>query len=341
MSAGNQRNPWKTVGLWVLLMVMFVAFYRFFSVPGDVRDLRSLTADVQSGNVASLRITPSSNESALQVQLQQGGSYEVAHLTLEQAFSVARDSEAPYTVASESSSFPTILIQWLPLVVMFLIFFAFVRSRTKNTYAGPTIDELKKARIDVVPPGAVESLTGLEVAKEQLAGVASRLSPSASGPRRVLLEGPPGSGKTALIRWVAAQHQLRRATLSGSDVTAVFVGIAPARVRRVFELAKENTPCLAVIEDLDGFASRRVVPSVGPSNVEEWAQTESVSALLELCRLLDEPLPAGVAFIATTNRLDRLDGALLRQGRFDLHLRVGPGDAAEVVELPRVPASAA
>lgn len=103
----------------------------------------------------------------------------------------------------------------------------------------------------------------------------------------------------------------------------MFVGIAAARIRRAFELAAAHAPCVLWLEDLDAMAARRAIPGEGKA-AEEGPLTEQVQGLLELCSILDgvREFPRGVFFVATSNRADRIDEAVIRPGRIDLRLEL-------------------
>ena len=139
-------------------------------------------------------------------------------------------------------------------------------------------------------------------------------------PKGVLLVGPPGTGKTLLARAVAGEAKVPFFSLSGSDFVEMFVGVGAARVRDLFQQAKQHAPCIIFIDELDAIGQKRSI-HLGAVN-DEREQT-----LNQLLAQMDGFEPnAGVIILAATNRPEVLDAALLRPGRFDRQVIVDTPD---------------
>jgi cell division protease FtsH len=137
-------------------------------------------------------------------------------------------------------------------------------------------------------------------------------------PKGVLLEGPPGTGKTLLARAVAGEAGVSFISVSGSEFVQMFVGVGAARVRELFENAKKHSPCVIFIDEIDAIGRKRGDLSIGGNN-EEREQT-----LNQLLTNMDGFTQSdSITVIAATNRIDILDKALTRSGRFDRKVRVG------------------
>jgi AFG3 family protein len=167
-------------------------------------------------------------------------------------------------------------------------------------------------------------LRGLDEERAMLRAAADGIKNRTPGPRRVLISGAPGTGKTELLRAAAADSGLKALVVAGSDFVEIFLGTGAKRVRELFEAAKKQQPVMVVIEDLDAIAKARI------HGAPERSTDERDQTLVELCQWLDglKKFPDRVLLVATTNRVDLLDPAITRPGRFELHLQLeGPAAA--------------
>ncbi len=182
-------------------------------------------------------------------------------------------------------------------------------------------------------------VAGADEAKEELVEVIDFLkTPARFGrlgaklPKGVLLVGPPGTGKTLLARAVAGEAGVPFFSISGSDFVEMFVGVGAARVRDLFEQAKQKAPCIIFVDELDALGKAR---GIGPVTHEEREQTLN-QLLVELDGF---DTRVGVILMAATNRPEILDPALLRAGRFDRHVLVDRPDRTARLEILKLHAA--
>merc|ERR1719253_729483 len=182
-----------------------------------------------------------------------------------------------------------------------------------------------KAEIQMIPDTGVtfEDVAGCDGAKLELAEVVDFLKQpevySANGcriPRGVILDGPPGTGKTLLAKAVAGEAGVPFISISGSEFVEMFVGVGASRVRDVFGQAKKNAPCIIFIDEIDAVGRQRGGGSGGGNDEREQTINQ---ILVEMDGFDGNP---GIITIAATNRIDILDAALLRPGRFDRKVTV-------------------
>lgn len=194
-----------------------------------------------------------------------------------------------------------------------------------------------KAKIDLTPVTNTKfsDVAGCDSAKIELEEVVDFLKNpdkytemGAKIPRGCLLNGPPGTGKTLLARAVAGEAGVPFISVSGSEFVQVFVGVGAARVRDMFKQARENAPCIIFIDEIDAVGRQR---GSGSSNDE---REQTLNQLLVEMDGFDGN--AGVITIAATNRVDILDEALVRAGRFDRKVEVGLPDARGRVDILKV-----
>lgn len=200
----------------------------------------------------------------------------------------------------------------------------------KGNSAGPNSSQMSKSGALVLEAGVCKTrfsdVAGCDEAKDELQEIVQYLlepgifqEMGAKIPKGVLLVGPPGTGKTLLAKAVAGEAKATFMSISGPNFVEMFVGIGAARVRDLFEQARKNVPCIIFIDEIDAVGRKR---SNAPNSNDERENTLN-QLLVELDGFAEV---AGIVVIAATNRLDILDPALIRPGRFDRHINVDPPD---------------
>jgi len=236
------------------------------------------------------------------------------------------------------------LTSLLPLLVVFAaMFILFMMMNNQNAGAGGnskmmnfgksrakmSTDENKKVTFD--------NVAGLREEKEELEEIVDFLrSPrkytklGARIPKGVLLVGPPGTGKTLLAKAIAGEAGVPFFSISGSDFVEMFVGVGASRVRDLFEEAKKNAPCIVFIDEIDAVARRRGTGMGGGHDEREQTLNQ---LLVEMDGF---GVNEGIIVMAATNRVDILDPAIMRPGRFDRKVHVGRPDIGDREEILKV-----
>ena len=239
------------------------------------------------------------------------------------------------------STFLRDLLSWIvPMAVFFFLWMFFIRRiADKQGLGGLTAIGRSKAKVYVEQDTKVtfDDVAGVEEAKEELKEVVDFLKdPKAHGrlgarvPKGVLLLGPPGTGKTLLARAVAGEAGVPFFSMNGSEFVEMFVGVGAARVRDLFEQARKSAPCIIFIDELDALGRARTLAPMGGHDEKE-------QTLNQLLVELDGFDPsAGIVLLASTNRPEILDPALLRAGRFDRHVLVDRPDRVGRIAILQV-----
>ncbi|KAJ0975310.1 hypothetical protein J5N97_017275 [Dioscorea zingiberensis] len=235
------------------------------------------------------------------------------------------------------------MVNWgFPLLLLGSLFF---RGSSVNTPGGPNLPfglGRSKAKFQMEPNTGVtfDDVAGVDEAKQDFQEIVEFLkSPEkfaaigARIPKGVLLVGPPGTGKTLLAKAIAGEARVPFFSLSGSEFIEMFVGVGASRVRDLFNKAKQNSPCLVFIDEIDAVGRQRGT-GIGGGN-DEREQTLN-QLLTEMDGFSGD---SGVIVIAATNRPDVLDAALLRPGRFDRQVSVGLPDVRGREEILKVHSS--
>ena len=219
----------------------------------------------------------------------------------------------------------------LPLLFIAGLFFFFQNSDNFSPNSGSSPMSLGKspARFDERPDTGISfnDIAGIDEAKAEFEEIVSFLKEperytlvGAKIPKGVLLVGPPGTGKTLLAKAIASEANVPFYSVAGSEFVEMFIGIGAARIRDLFKKASENTPCIVFIDEIDAVGRERGA-GIGGGN-DEREQTLN-QLLTEMDGFKENK---GVIVVGATNRVDILDAALLRPGRFDRQITVGLPD---------------
>jgi cell division protease FtsH len=234
--------------------------------------------------------------------------------------------------APQKSIFITIASNLLlPLIFIGSLIFFFQNSESFGGNSGSSPMNLGKspARFDQKPDTGIsfEDIAGIDEAKAEFEEIVSFLKEperytlvGAKIPKGVLLVGPPGTGKTLLAKAIANEANVPFYSVAGSEFVEMFIGIGAARIRDLFKKASENTPCIVFIDEIDAVGRERGA-GIGGGN-DEREQTLN-QLLTEMDGFKENK---GVIVVGATNRVDILDAALLRPGRFDRQITVGLPD---------------
>ncbi len=224
------------------------------------------------------------------------------------------------------SAFTETILYLLPILLFGLLFYLLI-SRQMRGSGGNPFSFGKSRAVRVEPNGknrkTFEDVAGIDEAREEVKEVVEFLrSPERAErlggrlPRGVLLIGPPGTGKTLLAKAIAGEANVPFFSISGSDFVEMFVGVGASRVRDLFEQAKSNSPCIIFLDEIDAVGRKRANDQ--PGSGQEAAQTLN-AILVEMDGFTSDDK---VIVMAATNRVDVLDPALLRPGRFDRRIHV-------------------
>ena len=223
----------------------------------------------------------------------------------------------------------TTLVPMLIVLAVGVFLFMMVNAQNANNGSGRMMNFGKsRARLSMGDKSITfVQVAGLTEEKEELEEIVDFLREpgkytkvGARIPKGVLLEGPPGTGKTLLAKAVAGEAGVPFFSISGSDFVEMFVGVGASRVRDLFEEAKKNSPCIVFIDEIDAVARRRGTGMGGGHDEREQTLNQ---LLVEMDGF---GVNEGIIVMAATNRVDILDPAILRPGRFDRKVTVGTPD---------------
>ncbi|WP_338771079.1 ATP-dependent zinc metalloprotease FtsH [Nocardia vulneris] len=340
----NRKTVFRTLAIVSGILLVIYAFSYFGN---DTRGWKNVDTSValsqltDKNNVKNVQIDD--REQQLRIELKNGNDatggqskiiakYPGGSETSSQVFDAVKNSGAPYnTVVKQESWLTQILLFVLPMIIL-LGLFIFVMARMQGGGRGGMMgfgkskakqlskDMPKTTFADVA--GADEAVEELYEIKDFLQNPVRYQALGAKIPKGVLLYGPPGTGKTLLARAVAGEAGVPFFTISGSDFVEMFVGVGASRVRDLFEQAKQNSPCIIFVDEIDAVGRQRGAGLGGGHDEREQTLNQ---LLVEMDGFGDR---TGVILIAATNRPDILDPALLRPGRFDRQIPVGNPDLA-------------
>ena len=336
---GFNLSFFLTLGLILLMM-----YFNKVNTTEENYTNGALVSDLAAGNVSSISIQPNEQTptGSARVVLK-GGEVKVLYAT---DVNELQDTLAMYGIDPMVKDVPqkgwfeeygmTLLMAFgVGLFVIYIMniqagggggsskMMNFGKSRAKMTHGDEKIN--------------LDSVAGLKEEKEDLEEIVEFLKePSkftnvgARIPKGVLLEGPPGTGKTLLAKAVAGEANVPFFSISGSDFVEMFVGVGASRVRDLFEDAKKNAPCIVFIDEIDAVARRRGTGMGGGHDEREQTLNQ---LLVEMDGFGTNE---GIIVMAATNRVDILDPAILRPGRFDRKITVGVPDVGGREEILKV-----
>src|SRR6201994_3372341 len=328
------RAPLLLIAVAVLIL-LFVLDYANSGSSYKQVDTSQIVAAINNGQVKSALITDKNQ--TIQITTKDGQQLEASWVTGQglQLQNALQDQAAKNNLPGgynvnipKSNALLDILPTAFIYLVIFLLFFFMLSqmqgggSRVMNFGKSKaklvTKDTPKTTFADVA--GADEAIEELQEIKEFLQAPAKFQAIGAKIPKGVLLYGPPGTGKTLLARAVAGEAGVPFYSISGSDFVEMFVGVGASRVRDLFEQAKANAPSIIFVDEIDAVGRHRGAGMGGGHDERE----QTLNQLLVEMDGFD--VKGGVILIAATNRPDILDPALLRPGRFDRQIAVGPPD---------------
>ena len=305
-----------------------------------------LIRDLEAGNVKKVLIVPNRETptGTVTVALKDSGKKVFQVTDIREIENLVRSGGVEPEIGEVKPTnwmVETLLPMLIVLIVGFFLFMIFFSQGSEQANSGSNkMLNFGKSRARMTKDDkhiTFENVAGLKEEKEDLTEIVDFLkSPEkytklgARIPKGVLLEGPPGTGKTLLAKAVAGEAGVPFFSISGSDFVEMFVGVGAARVRDMFATAKKNCPCIVFIDEIDAVARRRGTGLGGGHDEREQTLNQ---LLVEMDGFSENE---GIIIMAATNRVDILDPAILRPGRFDRKVTVGVPDVGGREEILRV-----
>lgn len=303
-----------------------------------------LLQDIEGDNIQEMYVIPNQESPTgyLEVTLKNGIDKKLYATDISELESLVREKGYdPMVLNVKKDSW--LLTTLIPMIIIIVaIFFLFMMMNAPNAGGGATSKMMNfgKSRAKMTTGDKnvnFEKVAGLKEEKEELEEIVDFLREpgkytkvGARIPKGVLLEGPPGTGKTLLAKAVAGEAGVPFFSISGSDFVEMYVGVGASRVRDLFEDAKRNAPCIIFIDEIDAVARRRGTGMGGGHDEREQTLNQ---LLVEMDGF---GVNEGIIVMAATNRVDILDPAILRPGRFDRKVSVGTPDIGGREEILKV-----
>lgn len=332
----KQRRPFIFYVIFMVAMVGILVYMNKDVVTAKALTVQEMTADIEAGKIKKATIRQNAEVPTGVVYLSYNDSNETKSAVVDNVTDVKElliEKNVPVTMSdvAKQNTFTTIVI---PIVIgMFFVAMLTMMmiNRSMNGGGGSNNKMMNfgKSRAKMTRDSKTNfsDVAGLAEEKEDLEEIVDFLKDPAKYtklgariPKGVILVGPPGTGKTLLAKAVAGEAGVPFFSISGSDFVEMFVGVGASRVRDLFEDAKKNAPCIVFIDEIDAVGRRRGTGMGGGHDEREQTLNQ---LLVEMDGF---GVNEGIIVMAATNRVDILDPAILRPGRFDRKIGVGRPD---------------
>ena len=300
-------------------------------------------ADLDAGNVSEVVVNPNGEAPTgyLEIQMKNGLNHKLYATDITELETLVREYGFDPVVndIERENWFLTYMLPMLVVLAVGIFLFMMMNAQQAGGGNGKMMNFGKSRAKMTLGDKSVTfaQVAGLKEEKEELEEIVDFLKEpgkytgvGARIPKGVLLEGPPGTGKTLLAKAVAGEAGVPFFSISGSDFVEMFVGVGASRVRDLFEEAKHNAPCIVFIDEIDAVARRRGTGMGGGHDEREQTLNQ---LLVEMDGF---GVNEGIIVMAATNRVDILDPAILRPGRFDRKVAVGTPDIGGREEILKV-----
>ena len=336
-------------GIYIIIAVLVVAAFMMLRGGLSMQETYSLqeySAALDSGNVVKVEIHQNSQvpTGQLYVYLKDGTTRKLNVSDVKDAQIQLTEKNVPTVLFDipKESMFMTTIFPVLLMGVMMIFLFSMMNRQASG--GNNKMMNFGKSRATLTTPDSkrvtFKEVAGLQEEKEDLQEIVDFLKEpkkylqvGARIPKGVLLVGPPGTGKTLLAKAVAGEAGVPFFSISGSDFVEMFVGVGASRVRDLFGEAKKNAPCIVFIDEIDAVARRRGTGMGGGHDEREQTLNQ---LLVEMDGF---GVNEGIIVMSATNRVDILDPAILRPGRFDRKVGVGKPDIKGREEILKVHAN--
>ena len=327
----------------VLLILLLFQTFRGGMEASQTWNYREFEEAVDSGDVVRVEITQNQEvpTGSLKVTLNDG---DVRYVNVTDVKEVQSELEQQDAITLDVKDVPkqSVWLSILPTIMIAAVLLLIFSMMNRQAGGGNNkMMNVGKSRARMITPDAkrvtFQDVAGLKEEKEELEEIVDFLKEpgkftqvGARIPKGVILVGPPGTGKTLLAKAIAGEAGVPFFSISGSDFVEMFVGVGASRVRDLFEEAKKHQPCIVFIDEIDAVARRRGTGMGGGHDEREQTLNQ---LLVEMDGF---GVNEGIIVMAATNRVDILDPAILRPGRFDRQVAVGRPDVKGREEILQV-----
>ena len=329
--------------IFIILLVMVIVGLNLLSNREEDYTRAEFIVDLDAGNVSEIVIQPNGEAPTgyLEIQMKNGLNHKLYATDITELETLVREYGFDPVVndIERENWFLTYMLPMLAVLAVGVFLFMMMNAQQAGGGNGKMMNFGKsRAKMSMGDKSVTfAQVAGLKEEKEELEEIVDFLKEpgkytgvGARIPKGVLLEGPPGTGKTLLAKAVAGEAGVPFFSISGSDFVEMFVGVGASRVRDLFEEAKHNAPCIVFIDEIDAVARRRGTGMGGGHDEREQTLNQ---LLVEMDGF---GVNEGIIVMAATNRVDILDPAILRPGRFDRKVAVGTPDVGGREEILKV-----